>query len=193
MDTPKTLAARQTIVGYSRANDCWFVKVFPYESEGDAKAAAADYLDRLSAPDVGVGLTRYDLTARHSEVSGYTSYHVEPSDDGEWVRHEDVAPLITGMTAVVVEAQQTSIKAIAALAASTAREKAKDEEIKGLRKALEAADALNEQAFHVYQGATIPAMNIHDAAKELGSLCVAYDKARDAALSGRKPDTKEWM
>jgi hypothetical protein len=50
-----------------------------------------------------------------------------------------------------------------------------------LEAALEAADALNEQAAHVAQGGCIPAMNIHESARNLIPLVNAYDKARDAA------------
>jgi hypothetical protein len=39
---------------------------------------------------VADGLTRYDLTSRYSEVSGYIVHRVEASDDGEWVRLNDV-------------------------------------------------------------------------------------------------------
>jgi hypothetical protein len=112
MDSTKTLAARQTIVGYSRANDCWFVKVFPYESEGDAKAAAADALDRLSAPDVGVGLTRYFIFACvDDDDNPYED--CRKSSEGEWVRFEDVAPLLAAARAVPADVKLADL--IAAL------------------------------------------------------------------------------
>lgn len=97
--------------------------------------AAADLLDRLAAPE-GVGLTRYSI------VRGFLHEDV----DGEWVRHEDAAMLFAAARAAsrdVVAAYEDAVgkaaKNEAALAASTAREKVKDEEIERLREALESS------------------------------------------------------
>lgn len=54
---------------------------------------------------------------------------------------------------------------------------------------LEAAgDALASQAAHVRIGASIPAMNIHDAAIELGPLVDAWYRARAALKEKGKDD-----
>lgn len=208
MGSPKTLAARPDELAS-------FLRTLARHYEGPASekiGAAADYLDHLPAPDVGVGLTRWDI------------YYDEKTEDpnGEWVRHEDVAPLLAAARAVPAEVvlettaevgervqrnriagvhyplspveaivdavqcgvacalagmhvgsgmldrQQAAYAALdtltAALAASTAREKAKDEEIAGLREELANLDAA--------VGA---------------SPTAAWIRAR-ASLSGRKPD-----
>ncbi len=62
----------------------------------------ADYLDRLSAPDVGVGLTRYGLVPLDD-----ASDRMQPCGNGEWVRHEDVAPLLAAARAVPADVKLT--------------------------------------------------------------------------------------
>ncbi len=193
MDTPMTLAAR--LRAAREAED--------YGDLVSAAREAEDYLDRLSAPDVEVGLTRYTPWLETDDIAGMT-----PDTEGEWVRHEDVAALIAAARAVpadvvletTAEERAEWIARVsdglspvwgqcrraaldvntltAALAASTAQEKAKDEEIAGLEAALKAYDTLS--------------LVISSAVREAqpsyrDQLSVAIKSAR-AALSGRKPD-----
>ncbi len=55
-----------------------------------------------------------------------------------------------------------------------------------LQAALEAADALAEQAQHVALGASIAGMDVTDAAKHLDPLWRKYDEARAALSEGLK-------
>ena len=55
---------------------------------------AADALDRLSAPDAGVGLTRWRLTAGINAMNGEEFIIYDEDDDGEWVRYEDAAAAV---------------------------------------------------------------------------------------------------
>lgn len=76
-----------------------------------------------------------------------------------------------------LEAERDTLTA--ALAASTAREKAKDEEIEGLRKALTEIAAFDDTAASAYFAQT----GSYSAFDEPGAVILAR-----AALSGRKPD-----
>lgn len=56
------------------------------------EAMVQRWRDALSAPDVGVGLTRYAFDA--TTFMGHASAVMGEDPDGKWVLHEDVAPLI---------------------------------------------------------------------------------------------------
>lgn len=226
MNTSKTLAARLRErlslrhMGNCKCGKCQLVPA-------DLVAEAADYLDRLSAPDVGAGLTRYRMWVR-------IDWNVDPDvdPDGEWVRFEDVAPLLAAARAVpadvsaliaelekaaqsVSEAskmiadaktarnraaegepddgpgydwlkpeQTVEGRAAVALAASTVREKAKDAEIAELKADRKDAEDRAERAVQALLGFT-PG---HEAGAMVHAVCILRP---DAALSGRKPDTKE--
>lgn len=83
MDSTKTLAARLR----ERATN-FLGEVYTFKDRG-LDEEAADYLERLSAPDVGVGLKRY---TPWGHPGGDAAMIVSRS--GEWVRFEDVAPLL---------------------------------------------------------------------------------------------------
>lgn len=229
------------------------------EQDGQALTPAGDAMvqrwrDTLSAPDVGVGLTRFGFV-RDDWADGGSRLTLK--EDGEYVRFEDVAPLIAASRVVPadveletnaeqrrrieVEIGEVSVRLLgeiielvthredeptwgnkiamlirdelfpreAALAASTAREKAKDAEIERLNsieaESHEGQDIIREQAEEI-AGLTKLLTSIK--AYALGALDDADDlpdgwtpdyevvlvqigEKIDAALSGRKPDTKE--
>lgn len=100
-----------------------------YEAEQCEKAA--DFLDRLSAPVEGAGLTRYDKVG--NEYDETTFMAVAPA--GEWVRYEDAAAALAAKEAV----RRKSDEIGAMKAEQYVAERKAHEETKAERDALKAA------------------------------------------------------
>ena len=88
----------------------------PWKHDGgswpDPMREAADLIDRLAAPE-GVGLTRYKLDAYIRAIDYEPAADGEIDPNGEWVRHEDVAPLLAAARAVPADVKLADL--IAAL------------------------------------------------------------------------------
>jgi len=96
----KTLAERLRQISGDRVA---FVSEFK-----NALIWAADFLDRLSAPVEGVGLTRYGWV-RDDEADG--GRDVRPTPDGQWVRFEDAAAALAAKEAEIAKWRDTAFTA----------------------------------------------------------------------------------
>jgi len=99
MDDARALAGRLRRRADHALKDHTFVCYNYAVTDATLDREIADYLDRLAAPE-GVGLTRYELVHRPTRTT------MEPSERGNYVRHQDAAAVIAGLEARLAEAER---------------------------------------------------------------------------------------
>jgi len=152
-------------VGYSRENECWFVRFYPYQTEQQASEAAAAFTRPApAATDTGLETWKF-----HAPVNG--SAKMIQSDNGEWVPRSQAEDIIRDLETKILEAaisdrlddagsplswQERAEKAEADLAAErAAQQRLLDiiEEANDDKEALEAKLAAAEKALETYKSA----------------------------------------